>query len=233
MYEIKGKYRSNFSVAMINRFKLSTLSIDTCKSVLSIENDGNQEFLKEWYCFCWRILGFFFISDSNRCPVRSFVKLVKRLNPKCDRLFKKARLLPKDGVYFDNVPLGHNKLGSFMSEISKKAGLSIIYTNHSCRATTVRVLDAAQIPSRHIMTVTGHKSESSLKTYSGITDENTKQIMSEKISERIRGKYENEGKNRNSLEIISPNFNLLPLTNSQEDSLMEDLLNNNDGVDEL
>lgn len=120
-----------------------------------------------------------------------------------------------------------------MSEISKKAGLSIIYTNHSCRANTGHVLDAAQIPSRHIMTVTGHKSESSLKTYSGITDENTKQIMSEKISERIRGKYENEGKNRNSLEIISPNLNLLPLTNSQEDSLMEDLLNNNDGVDEL
>lgn len=27
------------------------------------------------------------IKDSNRCPVRSFVKLVKRLNPKHDRLF--------------------------------------------------------------------------------------------------------------------------------------------------
>lgn len=68
---------------------------------------------------------FFFISDRNRCPVRSFVKLVKRLNPKCDRI------LPKDGVYFDNVPLVHYKLGYFMSEISKKAGLSNVYTNHS------------------------------------------------------------------------------------------------------
>lgn len=70
-------------------------------------------------------MGFFFISDRNRCPVRSFVKLVKRLNPKCDRI------LPKDGVYFDNVRLVHYKLGYFMSEISKKAGLSNVYTNHS------------------------------------------------------------------------------------------------------
>lgn len=153
-----------------------------------------RNFWRNGIVFAGEFFGFFFISDSNRCPVRSFVKLVKRLNPKCDRLFQKARLLPKDGVYFDNVPLGHNKLGSFMSEISKKTGLRIIYTNHSCRVTIVHVLDAAQIPSRHIMTVTGHKSESSLKTYSGITDENTKQIMSEKISERIRWKYENEGK---------------------------------------
>jgi hypothetical protein len=53
---------------------------------------------------------------------------VKRLNPKCDRLFQKARSHPKEGIFYDNVPLGHNKLGSFMGEISKKAGLNTIYT---------------------------------------------------------------------------------------------------------
>ena len=128
----------------------------------------------------------FFFSESNRCPVWSFVKYIKRLNPKCSNLFQQARQCPKDGVYYNNIPLGHNKLGQFMSEISKKAGLTTIYTNHSCRATTVHVLDSAQIPSRHIMSVTGHKSESSLKTYSGKTDEKTKQIMSEMIGDKIR-----------------------------------------------
>lgn len=92
--------------------------------------------------------------------------------------------------------------------------MSNIYTNNSCRATTVHALDAAQIPSRHIMTVTGQKSESSLKTYSGITDENKTNNV-RKIPERIRGKYENEGKNRNSLDDVTPNFNLLPLTHKK------------------
>jgi hypothetical protein len=39
--------------------------------------------------------------------------------------------------------------------------LGQIYTNHSLHATTVHVLDSAEIPSRQIMTVAGHKAESS------------------------------------------------------------------------
>ena len=72
-----------------------------------------------------------------------------------------------------------------MSEISKVAGLSKLYTNHSGRATTVHVLDEADAPSRHIMSVTGHKSETSLKAYSGKTCEKN---MSELISEKTTGK---------------------------------------------
>jgi hypothetical protein len=56
----------------------------------------------------------------------------------------------KDITYYDNASVGHNKLGTFMTEISRMAKLSHEYTNHSCRATTVHVLDEAQVPSRHI-----------------------------------------------------------------------------------
>ena len=175
-----------------------------------------------------------FLSGSERCPVRSFVKYIRRLNPQCNRLFQQARSIPKDGVYFDNVALGHNKLGSFMNEISKKSGLNTIYTNHSCRATTVHVLDSAQIPSRHIMTVTGHKAESSLKTYSGKTDENTKKLMSQTISEKIKEKCKpKSSETRNVLEDINTNFDLQPLTDSQEDTLISDIMNDTDGVDDI
>lgn len=71
-----------------------------------------------------------------------------------------------------------------MAEISRAANLSREYTNHSCRATTVHLLDEAKFPSRHIMSVTGHKSETSLKTYSGKTSENIKKDMSKAISEK-------------------------------------------------
>ena len=69
-----------------------------------------------------------------------------------------------------------------MTEISKAAKLSKEYMNHSCRATTVHLLDEADIPDRHIMSVTGHKSATSLKTYAGKTGEKKKKHMSEIIS---------------------------------------------------
>jgi hypothetical protein len=81
--------------------------------------------------------------------------------------------------------MGQNKLGKIMSEFSQKAGISRKYTNHSLRATSVHLLDAAQFPSRHIMSVTGHKAEIRLKTYTGYTSENTKRSMSKAISNGI------------------------------------------------
>lgn len=115
--------------------------------------------------------------------MKSFVKYMRRLNPLCIQFFQQPRKEPVEGIYYNNVPLGHNKIGSMMKSLSEAAGLSTKYTNHSLRATTVHVLDSARIPSRHIMTVTGHKSESSLKTYSGQTDISTKKLMSRTLSE--------------------------------------------------
>ena len=64
--------------------------------------------------------------------------------------------------------------GTMMSVLSQKASLSQKYTNHSLRTTSVHILDAAQIPTRHIMSVTGHKAETSLKTYTGHTNNKKK-----------------------------------------------------------
>jgi len=46
-----------------------------------------------------------------------------------------------------------------MPSITRKAGLSFRYTNHSLRATPVHILDSnGNVSNRYIMTVTGHKS---------------------------------------------------------------------------
>ena len=59
---------------------------------------------------------YFFFAESDRCPVRSFVKYIRRLNPKCTKLFQQSRSYPRNNIFYDNVALGHNRLGQFMSE---------------------------------------------------------------------------------------------------------------------
>jgi hypothetical protein len=68
------------------------------------------------------------------------------------------------------MPVGVKTLGNMMSQITKDAGLSKNYTNHCLRATTVTLLDDAKQESRHIISVTDHKSTRSLRSYSRVSD---------------------------------------------------------------
>ena len=54
-----------------------------------------------------------------------------------------------DEVWYCNVQLGKNTLGTFMSLISKELKLSQKYTNHCIRATSVSLLDECNFEDRH------------------------------------------------------------------------------------
>jgi hypothetical protein len=66
-----------------------------------------------------------------------------------------------------NQALGKNTLANLMKTISKQAGLSREFTNLSIRATSITVLDVNNFSDRNIMCVSGHKTESSIKNYTG------------------------------------------------------------------
>jgi hypothetical protein len=78
------------------------------------------------------------------------------------------------------------------------------------------------------MTLTGHKSKNYLQTYSGKTTEGTRKLMSEIISEKIKEK---------SVPLVLGNLDVNAdfdlLTSSQTDALINDLKNNNDGIDDI
>ena len=62
-------------------------------------------------------------------------------------------------------PLGINYLANMLPRICKLAGRTESYTNHCLRATTIQKLSDAGLESKEIMSVTGHKNESSLRSY--------------------------------------------------------------------
>ena len=90
---------------------------------------------------------------------------LSKLNPDCDRLFQrpKAKNWTQIGFWFDKVAMGKNTLGSMFSSISKAAGTSVVYTNHSGRATAITAMYQAGIDRIQICRITKHKRKESLK----------------------------------------------------------------------
>ena len=122
-------------------------------------------------------------TNGPRCPVSSFLRYVDKLNPECKWFWqkpKKTKPVSESDPWYDNVPVGKNTIGSKMKNISSRAGTNE-YTNHCLRATSITTLQNAGFRDREIMSVSGHRSESSLKHYASTTTA-TKHDMSHAIA---------------------------------------------------
>ena len=127
--------------------------------------------------------GMMFEKPRPQCPVASLELYIKHLNPKNEFLFqrpKKGSKIGVDHVCFDNMVVGEHTLCEKMKCISKEAEFSN-HSNHSIRATAVTILDKCGYEARHIMAVSGHKSESSIQSYCK-ADTSMKKQMSESMA---------------------------------------------------
>ena len=95
------------------------------------------------------------------------MKYVQKLNPLQPAFFQRPSPKAKeaDMIWYENSPLVVNTLATMMKEIFLGAGLSQTYTNHSVRATAITLWSNANVPSRHIMSISGHANEQSISSY--------------------------------------------------------------------
>ena len=120
------------------------------------------------------------------CPVLSFKLYLSKLNSNCSRLWQRPRnsFLEGDTVWYCAAPLGEKSLSKFMSTISSQLNLSTRYANHSICATGATLLSRANFNNAQIMSVTGHKSVSSLAVYQKVST-NEKISMGDSISKSL------------------------------------------------
>lgn len=73
-----------------------------------------------------------------------------------------------------------------MPTLVREAGLSNkILTNHCIRSTCITILDQSGYEARHIMAISGHKHEESIKSYASKTSCATKRQISETLSKAL------------------------------------------------
>ena len=78
-----------------------------------------------------------------------------------------------DEAWYDNIPVGKNKLSTFVKEMFIEAGFENegIKTNHSLRATGATCLFNAGVPEKVIQKTTGHRSIEALRGYERVSME--------------------------------------------------------------
>ena len=129
--------------------------------------------------------------DSLRCPVKTLENYLKHLHPKLESLFQRPRLESAkfnpeiEEVWFCQAPIGQSMLNNMMKIMSQNAGIEPHLTNHCVRATSVTVLSDSNIEARHIKSVTGHKSDQSIESYSVRPSFRQKENMSNILSSFI------------------------------------------------
>ena len=121
--------------------------------------------------------------------MKAFKLYTTKLNPNIDILWQrpKTKLHDLEREWYDAAPVGRDPLNTTMKEISKNAKLSMIYTNHCIRASVVTNLDEDGFKARDIMATTGHKSESSIRSYAKKCPVKKRRQISDSLASKIVG----------------------------------------------
>ena len=132
-----------------------------------------------------------YATGTDLCPVKLLKHLINKSDPKSTHLFTQylteAVVNPDRNIWFSQKSLAKRTFSNFLGDICTAAGVSTHYTPHCLRATAIQHLNDQGFQSRHIMFMSSHKSEASLKSYSRQVSVQQKKVLSESLSSVLTG----------------------------------------------
>ena len=130
-------------------------------------------------------------TESDTDGYRALSLYISKLNPKCEALFQLPRRdwneATAHNIWYENRPLGVNTLGNMMREMSAKAMLSRVYTNHCVWATAITLWSEAGLPDRHICHISDHRNANSLQHYNSRPSSTQLRKCSDVLSSALQG----------------------------------------------
>ena len=85
-------------------------------------------------------------------------------------------------TWYSPKSMSKRTFAGFLNDICNAAGLKTRYTAHCLRATAIQHLSDKGYAARHIMFMSSHKSEASLKSYSRTVSANQKRDLSDSLA---------------------------------------------------
>ena len=124
--------------------------------------------------------------------MKTIKNYLDHLNPSSDALFQKSRdgqcqkfSQTDDKIWYCNSPYGSSTLDNMLKNMSRRAGIEPHLTNHCLRATAVTVLSDHNCETRHIKSVTGHRSDKEVESYNdrpSIEQQKMSHVLSDFVS---------------------------------------------------
>ncbi|KAK3088090.1 hypothetical protein FSP39_014532 [Pinctada imbricata] len=126
------------------------------------------------------------------CPVKCLKLLIEKTDATASKLFNQynseaVQLPVSTEIWFTAKSLAKRSFANFMSDISNSAKTSQRYTNHCVRATANQTLNDANVEARHIMFLSDHANEGSLRSYNRTVSREQKKMLSSTLSKAFSG----------------------------------------------
>ena len=99
------------------------------------------------------------IPGSPMDPISSLKLMLSKVHPDSEALFQTPFTTFSNAVesWYKNEPLGKNSIAQIILKISRKTGLSKVYTAHYLRASTTPSLHQGGVDAKQIRAITKHK----------------------------------------------------------------------------
>lgn len=174
---------------MVNSFKFNVDG--SCRRYVTLTHETQQKNMqgglmdpeapgdKRMYATC---------TDDPNCPVKTLETFLAHCDPTAPSLFCRPLRMPSSDIYYTCKPISKRMFVDFMGKICNNSGCSRVYTAHSLRATSIQMLSDAGVELRHIMLMSGHRNEASVRSYSRDCSEMQKRNMSDTLA----GKYDSD-----------------------------------------